>query len=125
MDVLEEILEVKNKSFQFGLKLRLETHIVESIHKQYSDPEERLLYILIEVLKQVEPCPTWKLIIDALRSPTINFPQLADKLEKKYCKFPDPSKKYHRSAINLWSFKIILLTGPEVDESQCQSPGTY
>ena len=43
--------------------------------------EDQLRDILIEFLKQVEPRPTWKVIIEALRSPSVNLPALAKDLE--------------------------------------------
>ena len=43
--------------------------------------EDQLRDILIQFLKQVEPRPTWKVIIEALRSPSVNLPALVKDLE--------------------------------------------
>ena len=87
--VLEEILEAKNQSRYLGLKLNIPEHEVTGIHKQYTDPMDRLYHVLVEVLKQVDPRPTWRAIIDALRSPLVNLPQLALRVERAH--FPDPT----------------------------------
>ena len=89
MDILEEILEAQNKSRIFGLKLNLSLHVVDAIHSTYSQPEDRLLQVLIEFTKQTDPTPTWRVITDALRSPAVNLPHLAQKVEAAH--FPDPT----------------------------------
>ena len=80
-EIVDELVEAQNKSFWLGLKLKLPLHEVEAIHKQYSDPQERLLRILIRFTKQVDPKPTWRVIIDALRTPGIGLPALAKRIE--------------------------------------------
>ena len=110
MGVLEEILEAQNESFALGLKLGLQLHEVESIHKEYSDPKERLLHILITVLKRNEPRPTWRLVVDALKSPAIKLERLAVRLEAKYCNCHDmPSK-------------TKVLSHEQLQETETQSP---
>ena len=87
--MLDELLEAQNKSRIFGLKLKLPLHVVDSIHSTYSQHEDRLLQVLIEFTKQIDPRPTWRVIADALRSPTVNLPHLAMKVEAAH--FPDPT----------------------------------
>ena len=89
VNVLEEILEAMNQSQFLGLKLNIPDHIVTGIHTQYSDPKKHLYYVLVEFLKQVDPRPTWRAIVDALRSPVVNLPQLAMRVEAAH--FPDPT----------------------------------
>ena len=89
VNVLEEIVEAQNQSFALGLKLKLPLHIVDGIITTYSQPRDRLLQILIEFTKQVDPIPTWKAIVHALRSPAVNLPQLAMRVEAVH--FPDPA----------------------------------
>ena len=85
--MLDELLEAQNKSRIFGLKLKLPLHLVDSIHSTISQPEDRLLQILIEFTKQIDPKPTWRVIVDALKSPAVNLPHLAKKVEATH--FPD------------------------------------
>ena len=78
--VHEELLPAQNKSFQLGLKLNLESHQVEGIHSTYSEPENRLLQVVMLFLNQ-EPRPTWRVIVDALKSPAVNLIHLARTVE--------------------------------------------
>ena len=80
-----EILEVQTKSKTFGRVLGLPKVTVDSIHLQYSDPQQCLFAVLDEFVKQVEPPPTWRVILEALRNPLINYHRLALKVERKYC----------------------------------------
>ena len=87
VDVLEELLPAQNKSYELGLKLKLSHHEVESIHSVYSKPQSRLLHILIGFTSQTEPRPTWRVIVEALRSPAVDLPALARRVEAAH--FPD------------------------------------
>ena len=84
IDVLDELVEAQNHSYELGLKLKLQPHEVASIHSTYSKPRSRLLHVLIEFTEKVEPKPTWRVIIDALRSPSVDLPRLAKKVEEAY-----------------------------------------
>ena len=89
VDILEELLPAQNRSFELGLKLGLPHHEVVAIHSTYSDPRSRLLHVILAFLNQAEPRPTWRVIVDALRSPAVNLPRLADRVEATH--FPDPT----------------------------------
>ena len=82
--MLEELLPAQNQSYVLGLKLKLPLHVVDAIHSTHSQPQNRLLEILIAFMKHVEPTPTWKSITDALRSPAVNLPHLAQKIDGKH-----------------------------------------
>ena len=87
--VLEELLEAQNQSHVLGLQLNLPLHDVEAIHLQYQNPRNRLLHIIIAFLRQAEPRPTWRVIVEALRNPTVNLPALARRVQAAH--FPDPT----------------------------------
>ena len=88
--VAEELLPAQNKSYYFGLKLNLPQHKVEAIHSKYSEPVDRLHHVITEFLNQIiEPRPTWRVIIEALRSPIVNLKWLASELELAH--FPKPN----------------------------------
>ena len=53
------------------------------IRHQYHDDGDRLRAMLRKQLQ--DRYPTWRNIVDALRSPDVGDPQLADQLEAKYC----------------------------------------
>ena len=80
-EVLEELLPAQNQSFVLGLKLKLQVHDVEAIYTKYSEPSDRLLHVIIAVLRQAEPGPTWRAIINALKNPVIGLAALAKRLE--------------------------------------------
>ena len=81
--MLDELIPAQNNSYALGLKLKVPQHEVESIHSDStcSKPRDRLLRVIIEFLKQAQPVPTWKVIVDALRSPAVDLPQLANRVE--------------------------------------------
>ncbi|CAI8025301.1 hypothetical protein GBAR_LOCUS14628, partial [Geodia barretti] len=88
--IVEELLPAKNKSHLLGLKLNLPQYEVEAIHSRYIDPLDRLLQVITEFLRQtVTPRPTWRVIVEALRSPLVNLPDLARRVEAAH--FPDPA----------------------------------
>ena len=88
-DILEELLSAQNQSYLLGMKLKLPLHEVEAIHLKYLDPRERLLHVIIAFLRQAEPRPTWRVIVEALRNPIVNLPALAKRVEAAH--FPDPT----------------------------------
>ena len=83
-EILEELLPAQNKSYELGLKFKLPRHELESINKQHSEPKMRLLQVIYHLLDQVEPPPTWRTIVDALRSPLVDLPQLAKSVEEAH-----------------------------------------
>ena len=87
VNILEELLDAQNESRTFGLKLNLPVDEVEAIFTKYSDPRDRLLHIILAFLRQAEPRPTWRVIVDALRSPIVNLTALARRVEAAH--FPD------------------------------------
>ena len=62
---------------------------VEAICKMYQDPKERLYQIILAFLRQAEPPLTWRAIVNALRSNTVNLTALAKRVEAAH--FPDPT----------------------------------
>ena len=59
---------------------------MESIQSGYRHPRERLLHIIILFLSQAEPKPTWRVIVDALKSPAVN-PRVGRAVEEAH--FPE------------------------------------
>ena len=86
--VVREIFDVRKESEILGRVLKVPKATVESIHLQSSRPKDRLLHIIDEFVKQEEPSPTWRVIVDALRDPLINQPRLAQDIERRFCPLP-------------------------------------
>lgn len=82
--VVSVILDVAVKSDKFGRLLKLPKATVDSIHQQYNDPKDRLFGVIDEFVKRMEPPPTWRVILEALRDPLIDHPRLASEIEAKY-----------------------------------------
>ena len=87
--ILEELTEAQYSASLLGLMLNIKPVEVEAISKMYQDPMERLCQIILAWLRQVEPPPTWRAIVNALRSKTVNLTALAKRVEAAH--FPDPT----------------------------------
>ena len=85
-EILDELVEAQNHSKVLGVKL-LPPHEVEAIHRQYQDSKVRLLHILLAFTKQIQPRPTWRVIVEALKSASVNLPALAARVQATH--FPD------------------------------------
>ena len=100
--ILEELLEAQNHAQLLALAMKVNPRDVETIHATYQQPKDRLLHIIIAFLRQSETRPTWRVIVDALRSPAVNLPALARRVEAAH--FPDPTAivlpEYGKSAID-------------------------
>ena len=70
--------------------MKLPTDVLDGIVSRYADDRDRLLHVIKEFLKRIDPKPTWRAIVDALRSPFVDMPQLAEKIEAKFCSHPKP-----------------------------------
>ena len=84
-EVVEALLEAKDKAYELGLRLKLSPDEVKSISNTHQDPQDRLTAIIEYLLKQVEPRPTWRLIVNAVRSPLVGLPRLAEAVEAAHC----------------------------------------
>ena len=87
MEILEEILPAQNHSYVLGMKLKLPPHVVDAIHSKEMEPEIYLLKVISEFLNEVGSRPTWRVIVEALRSPAVRLHQLANKVEAAH--FPN------------------------------------
>ena len=96
LDLLtQELRPVQHKWESIGRELSPFGFInADNIRLQYHDDGDRLRAILNDQLqyttttkKQLQSyyTITWRSIVDALRSPRVGDPQLADELETKYC----------------------------------------
>ena len=65
----------------------LPKYVVDGIHSKEMEPEGYLLEVISEFLNEVGSSPTWRVIVDALRSPVVRLHQLANEVEAAH--FPD------------------------------------
>ena len=87
--VRREIYEARAKWYDIGIELEIPTGTLKSIKSMYGSPADCLVEMLDTWLKQVDPKPSWRLLIDALEQPTVGEERLAERLKQKYY----PSKK--------------------------------
>ena len=87
-NVFKELLEAMNKAYLLGVEFELPPHEVDGIDKTYPDPRDCLLQVILAFLRQAEPRPTWRVIVDALRSPVVNLTALAERVEAAHFSGP-------------------------------------
>ena len=84
-----DIYEARAKWYDIGIELEIPTGTLKSIKSMYDSPAECLVEMLDTWLKQVDPKPSWRLLINALEQPAVGEERLAERLKQKYY----PSKK--------------------------------
>ena len=85
--ILEELLDAQNHAHLLGLMMNVKPRDVEAIQATYQQPKDKLLHIILAFLNQAEPRPTWRVIVEALRSRVVNLSALAKRVEAAH--FPD------------------------------------
>ena len=88
-NILEELAEAQNHAHLLGLMLKISPWDVEAIQKKHKEPVDKLYDIIRAFLKQAEPPPTWRAIVNALRSKIVNLTALSKRVEAAH--FPDPT----------------------------------
>ena len=88
-EVLEELLPAQSKAYELGMSLKLPEHEVETIHRKCTGSKSRILYVIITYLNQEELRPTWKSIVEALKSPSVNLKGVARRIEEIHCHSSD------------------------------------
>ena len=78
----------KIRSRQLGLALKIPRRVVDRIHREFSDPRDQLFHAFIEFINLSELRPTWRVIVDALRTNEVYLPALADKVEAAHIRQP-------------------------------------
>ena len=84
MCLLEEILDVSADWYDLGLQLKVGIGTLKSIRAEFSAPKHHLREMLNAWLTTGDN-PSWKTLIEALRSRMVGASQLAAALETKYC----------------------------------------
>ena len=84
--LLNELHPVRASWYKIGLELEIPHTELDCFDQKYSDQVD----LLCEVLKYwirtaVDPRPSWKAVVAALRSPIVNAKYIAEHLEAKYC----------------------------------------
>ncbi len=83
--VLNETYEARTKWYNIGLGLSVSVNTLDSIKGSSNDDGDRLREMYKPWLKGVNPLPTWRALIVALRSPSVGEGKLAGEVEAKFC----------------------------------------
>ena len=84
--VRNELFDAAMKWYDIGLEVGLECSTLDNIRDMYQDNKDCLREMIKCFLNQVNPRPSWKIVVDALRSKAVNFGQLAETIENSYYK---------------------------------------
>ena len=80
-----ELNEVRDMWFSLGVQLEVPLGDLRAIRTQFSNPADCLIEMLSYWLTMTAPPPTWQRVVDALNSPSIAKPNIADKIRGTYC----------------------------------------
>ena len=81
-----ELHPVRASWFKIGLQLDIPHTDLICFRKRHSDLTDQMCEMLMHWLKTaVDPPPSWKAIVRALRSPSVNEMNVAAQVESKYC----------------------------------------
>ena len=103
--VLQETYEARNKWYDIGLGLKVSVATLDGIKSQSDDPKDCLRETLKPWLKGTDPKPTWRALVEALKSCIVEEHQLAKRLEAKYC----CDSKIQGEVMRLYYTCILLL----------------
>jgi len=79
--VQRKLYDVNTKWYNLGLELGLRPPTLDSIDAKYnSDPSQCFRQVLKEWLNGVSPPPTWRAMVNALKSPTVAQYKLAEQI---------------------------------------------
>ena len=83
---MEELVQVSDKWYLLGLRLNVHPGTLESIRQEYlmTGTVSCLCGVLQAWLKGTKPYPTWKALVNALRSETVGEMLLGEQLKGKY-----------------------------------------
>ena len=81
-DIARRLVGLENKAQNLGRVLELPKYIIDITPPPSPVTHAAILYIIDELLKQVEPRPTWRVILAALRDPLVGEAGLAREIER-------------------------------------------
>lgn len=82
-EIFGKIYEVRTKWNNFGLALGMDYNDLAAVKIECRDIlDECLKELLARWLKKSRPRPTWKALIEALKSKTVGFEELAEKMTR-------------------------------------------
>ena len=83
--LLNELNDIIDIWFRFGVQLRVPFSRLNAIKSEHSNPDDCLMHMLNFWLTNTTPSPTWETVVDALCCAAIGRQQMADNIRRKYC----------------------------------------
>ena len=83
--LLNELNDIIDIWFRFGVQLRVPFSRLNAIKSEHSNPDDCLMHMLNFWLTNTTPSPTWETVVDALCCAAIGKEQIADNIRRKYC----------------------------------------
>ena len=83
--LVEELVNVRAKWYNIGMKLGVGVGTLDAIRIQYNDPSNCLRETLAAWLRARPTPTTWNKVVEALNSATVDEGTLATSLQHKYC----------------------------------------
>lgn len=84
--VVEAVWSIRIKFYQLGSQLDVEPGTLDAAKGgSFGDPGEALSGIIKAWLRRSTPIPTWKALVRALRTQSVDEGDLADQIAAKYC----------------------------------------
>lgn len=109
--VLEEVLDISAEWYNLGLQLCVRVGKLNSIRTEFNTTKDQLREVLNAWLSTSKN-PSWKTLIDALKSRIVGASRLAGDLETKYC--PVKGTEVDRSASTSdWPGTSVFPPSPE------------
>ena len=101
--LLNELNDVIDIWFRFGVQLRVPVSRLNVIKSENSNPDDCLMHMLIFWLTNTIPSPTWETVVDALCCAAIGRQQMADSIRRKYCNQDTGIFEYREAHVH-WDF---------------------
>lgn len=103
------LLPAAIKWYDIGLELLIPPDTLDTIQSDKNDKSSLCLREMLKIC--LDKKPTWKMLIDALRTPAVNDQSLADDLTQKYCKLTMMSL-YSQSGFFFSRHSVSGVSGP-------------
>ena len=85
--LVNELHEVRADWYDLGVQLRMETHDLDVFRLENQNDTKKCLRQMLSVwlTRTVPSPPSWERVVDALSSPAIDTPTVAERIRRTYC----------------------------------------
>ena len=90
---------VSHKWYTIGVQLEVPTFQLKNIEKKVSDSMDQLLDTL-DCWMNNNSSPSWRHLVDALKTPSVGEKRLAEEIEERYCDPEESSCKEPGALVN-------------------------